>query len=444
MNPPIVHTLTRTLSPSPDIARDTGHARPDQGRESAEHCPSENTPNSQLTSPVAPEKPASPHSPQTTTSSLTPDVPVSESAGLPSAAIDAWVTHLIGQVEDSMSAILAAGRERSTGMDPSYPPLWDALGDALRGGKRVRPRLVLGAYLALRTGEDALAVPDSVILTAVAQELLHGAFVVHDDVIDGDLVRRGHPNVTGNLLASHPRRHSDPARARRDAEASAIIGGDLLLTAAQRQLALLDVPADVRVNLLDLFDEAVHVTAGGEHADVVLAALPPGTPPITRILTMTEHKTASYSFSVPLRSGAVLAGADRNLLRALDAVARALGLAFQLQDDHLGVFGESARTGKSITADLESGKNTALLSLARASDAWPLISALTTTPDAHTTTHWAGVQEALIRAGVRDRHHAVVTTALDRARSAVQDPALPPRLRAYLDAVIADLEERDV
>ncbi|MCS4276894.1 geranylgeranyl diphosphate synthase type II [Mycetocola sp. BIGb0189] len=400
------------------------------------------------------------------------------------------VSELSHRVETTLSAFLQDGLAKSRRMDASYPPLWAGLTQALTGGKRIRPRLVLGAYLALAaedavpegikpalesgvagdptqtrpaaassataaanatataTATAAAAATDSrlsaLVATAAAQELLHGAFVVHDDIIDGDLLRRGKPNLTGAILAEHPLRESDPARARRDAESSAIIGGDLLLSAAQRHIALLDVDTRIRHRLLDLFDEAVHITAGGEHADVSLAALESGSPSITRILNMTEHKTASYTFSVPLRAGAVLAGADENLLGALDEVARALGLAFQLQDDHLGVFGESARTGKSITADLSSGKNTALVSLARDSTAWPLIVALQHAPESASAAQWEQVRSELVRAGVRERHDALVADATRRAQAATLSPALPPRLRSYLTSVIIELGGRDV
>ncbi len=364
------------------------------------------------------------------------------------------VSELSHHVEAALAAFLADGLAKSRKMDASYPPLWVGLGRALTGGKRIRPRLVFGAYLALateeETGQDTAASPvedallRALVATAAAQELLHGAFVVHDDIIDGDLLRRGQLNLTGAILETHPLRTSDPARARRDAESSAIIGGDLLLSAAQRHIALLEVDTRIRHRLLDLFDEAVHVTAGGEHADVSLAALDAGTPTITRILSMTEHKTASYTFSVPLRAGAVLAGADENLLGALDEVARALGLAFQLRDDHLGVFGESARTGKSITADLSTGKNTALVSLARDSAAWPLIIALQRDPESATAAQWEHVRAELIRAGVRERHDALVADATRRARAATLSPALPPRLRSYLTSVIIELGGRDV
>ncbi|WP_183091880.1 polyprenyl synthetase family protein [Mycetocola lacteus] len=402
------------------------------------------------------------------------------------------VSELSRRVETTLSAFLQDGLAKSRRMDVSYPPLWAGLTQALTGGKRIRPRLVLGAYLAL-AAEDAVSegaepahqtgvagdptqtrpaaastaaatatataaaaataaatatatdsLLSALVATAAAQELLHGAFVVHDDIIDGDLLRRGKPNLTGAILAEHPLRESDPARARRDAESSAIIGGDLLLSAAQRHIALLDVDTRIRHRLLDLFDEAVHITAGGEHADVSLAALESGSPTITRILSMTEHKTASYTFSVPLRAGAVLAGADENLLGALDEVARALGLAFQLQDDHLGVFGESARTGKSITADLSSGKNTALVSLARDSTAWPLIVALQHAPESASAAQWEHVRSELVRTGVRERHDALVADATRRAHAATLSPALPPRLRSYLTSVIIELGGRDV
>jgi geranylgeranyl diphosphate synthase type II len=89
------------------------------------------------------------------------------------------------------------------------------------------------------------------------------------------------------------------------------------------------------------------------------------------VLAMTERKTATYSFAGPLTAGAILAGADLDALEALGEYGRLLGVAFQLGDDLLGVFGAEDVTGKSIVSDLREGKETSLIAFARATDWWP-------------------------------------------------------------------------
>ena len=102
---------------------------------------------------------------------------------------------------------------------------------------------------------------------AVAYELLHTAFLLHDDVIDGDTVRRGRPNVAGAFAAEAVTRGADPDRGRRWGEAGAILDGDLLLHAASSVLARVETDDRTRERLIDILDHGVFVTAAGELAD---------------------------------------------------------------------------------------------------------------------------------------------------------------------------------
>jgi geranylgeranyl diphosphate synthase type II len=88
---------------------------------------------------------------------------------------------------------------------------------------------------------------------------------------------------------------------------------------------------------------------------------------------MEEQKTSAYSFSLPLQAGALLAGADDATVTGLGEAGRSLGIAFQLLDDLVGVFGDPAVTGKSTTADLRARKQTPLLAHARGTSQWEQI-----------------------------------------------------------------------
>ena len=116
------------------------------------------------------------------------------------------------------------------------------------------------------------------------------------------------------------------------------------------------------------------VSAAGELADVVHAGSPEP-PEVGRVLATLEQKTAVYSFECPLTAGAVLAGASEGAIGALARYGRLVGVAFQITDDILGVFGDPAVTGKSTASDLREGKQTALTAHAATTDAWPAISA---------------------------------------------------------------------
>lgn len=266
--------------------------------------------------------------------------------------------------DEALQLLLEQGRERAVATDPDHVCLWHALTAATQGGKRFRPALVMAAHRAL--GGDCLA---AAAATGAAVELLHTALVIHDDVIDGDDLRRGRPNVSGNFRA-----FALTAGGTRDAadtlgRAAGILAGDLALTAAIRAVATCGAPLDVTHRLLDLFDSTLHITAAGELADVRLS-LSASAASLADSLVMTERKTSAYSFALPLKAGAVLAGADDPTVARLGEAGRVLGIAFQLVDDLLGVFGDPALTGKSATSDLRSAKQTPLLAHARSTAEW--------------------------------------------------------------------------
>jgi len=267
----------------------------------------------------------------------------------------------------ALTRMFADGRTRAAATDPHHAALWDALAAAAEGGKRFRPALVVATHDALGGAQPVAAAE-----VGAAVELLHTAFVIHDDVIDGDEVRRGRPNVGGTF-----RGHAQTGGALVEAavgygRTAAILAGDLALAAAVRAVALCGADAPTVVELLDLFDAALHTTAAGELADVRLAL---GHAPATlaESLAMEQQKTSAYSFALPLRAGAALAGADATTSERLGEVGRAMGLAFQLVDDLLGVFGDPERTGKSATSDLRTCKQTPLLVHARSTPEWRAI-----------------------------------------------------------------------
>src|SRR4051812_46590136 len=182
---------------------------------------------------------------------------------------------------------------------------------ATEGGKRFRPALVTAAHGALGGTRPAAAAE-----VGAAVELLHTAFVIHDDVIDGDEMRRGRLNVSGTFHAQALTDGADPEDAAAYGRTAGILAGDLALAAAVRAVATCGAPRDVVDRLLDLFDAALHTTAAGELADVRLS-LGLETCSLEECLAMEEQKTSAYSFSLPLQAGALLAGAGEATVTGL-------------------------------------------------------------------------------------------------------------------------------
>jgi len=267
----------------------------------------------------------------------------------------------------ALRRLIDDGRARAAATDPDHARLWQALAVATEGGKRFRPALVTTTHEALGG-----ICPAAAIEVGAAIELLHTAFVIHDDVIDGDDLRRGRLNVSGTFRAYALSSGATPDDAGGFGRTAGILAGDLALSAAIRAVATCGAPAETVRHVLDLFDSALHTTAAGELADVRLS-LDTGAASLAESLTMAEQKTGAYSFGLPLQAGAVLAGAGQATVDRLGEAGRMLGIAFQLVDDLLGVFGDPSRTGKSAISDLRTRKQTPLLVHARSTAEWERI-----------------------------------------------------------------------
>ncbi len=331
----------------------------------------------------------------------------------------------LAETERRLDAFFAEQVARAGRHAGPYPALWQALQAAAHGGKRLRPRLLLGAFLHL--GGTRL---EPAIDLAVAVELLHTALLVHDDVIDGDAQRRGAPNVVGTFAAAGAAGGLGPERARRWGEHAALLAGDLMLTSALRIAARLDVDEPRRRRLVDLVDESVFRAAAGELADVAYAA-GLATPTPAEIRGTMADKTAHYSLELPLRGAAILAGSPDPVADRLGAIGRSLGTVFQMRDDLLGVFGQAAETGKSASNDLREGKQTLLVAAARGTAPWRAVEHLFGQPDLD--DEGADLLRAALEAcGARHRAERALHRERDTTLALVDLAGLPTGLSLLL------------
>ena len=226
-------------------------------------------------------------------------------------------------------------------------------------GKMVRGGLVVLGWRMHGGGEaQRAAAPRAVVLRAAAAlELLHSALLVHDDIMDGDRLRRGEPTVHARYEDEARKAHAaDPARV---GMALGVAAGDLAIFAALAEVASLEVEPGLRAALSRRVGRELTLVAAGQLEDVALGA-DRRWPSRAAVLAVYTYKTARYTFSLPLACGALLAGAAPASVVRLEHFGELLGTVFQVLDDDLGMFGTEAQTGKPVGADIREGKKTLL------------------------------------------------------------------------------------
>lgn len=273
----------------------------------------------------------------------------------------------ITEVDDEIARYFKRKTLSSAHLGPWFEHLWALTSTRVLGGKCVRPKLFLAAHDAFSDADEPRNA--DVITVAVAMELLHYSFLLHDDVIDGDTMRRGKNNLIGMLAEMKADAAGTPQRRLHWAQSCAILMGNLLLSDVHQMFAALNIPNTFRTRMLELLDHTITESVAGEQLDVglsdgVVAA------ELSTILTMCGYKTATYTFEFPLRAAATMAGADPQVDPILSQAGHLLGVAFQLQDDLLSVFGDAKEHGKDSFSDLREGKETAIIAYARMTSHW--------------------------------------------------------------------------
>ena len=256
---------------------------------------------------------------------------------------------LLGRVQPDIERKLADFLDARVKSTRAFGPEVQALAQEVRrltllGGKRLRPALVVAGLRTVSSSADLEPALDA----GVALELLHSYFLIHDDWMDGDRVRRGGPSVH---VALAERFHSE-----HKGNASAILAGDYAVALACDALARVAARPERLRDVFAAFAEMQLGAVAGQQLDMVGQG--------RDVELGYALKTGSYTVEGPLKLGALLAGAKPATLAVLSRYARPAGVAFQLRDDLLSLFGDPAATGKPLASDLISGKRTLLLRLA--------------------------------------------------------------------------------
>jgi geranylgeranyl diphosphate synthase type I len=287
-------------------------------------------------------------------------------------------TRLVDLVQSRLDGFLSEQGAALARVSPDLEVIDRSARELLAGGKRFRALFCYWGWrsiaaLADDTFSDEIddgAALAPIVSVASALEIFHAAALVHDDIMDNSDLRRGRPSLHRSFEAMH-REQGWTGSGHQYGEASALLIGDLLLAwsdelfeagaalapnreaaaAARAQFALMRTEVTVG-QYLDMLEEASWRAR-------------PETELLPRAHRVIVYKSAKYSVEAPLTIGASLAEASLAQIAALSAFGLPLGVAFQLRDDLLGVFGDPSVTGKPAGDDLREGKRTVLVTLAR-------------------------------------------------------------------------------
>jgi geranylgeranyl diphosphate synthase, type I len=325
---------------------------------------------------------------------------------------------------------------RSELLDTNYAQLWQTMHQlAKAGGKRLRPYFVMLAYAAYG-GKDY----PKIIPIAAAQELLHMSLLVHDDIIDKDYMRHGQANVAGVMRTIY---HEGGAADNTEhfANSAALLAGDLLISGAYQTIINSSVTSEQKLVALSNLSDAIFLVGGGELLDTETSFRPIS---VDDSLKIADLKTARYSFVSPLLSGAVLAGASQEQQDLLEEFGIALGIAFQLADDLLGIYGDPAVTGKSNLGDIREGKQTYLmlqaLRLADPADK-ALLTACLGNPDL-TAIQAAQAREIVTRSGAQTSCLEKIAAYCQQAKDILTKLDIPDEHKQAFQKIITKATER--
>jgi len=257
-------------------------------------------------------------------------------------------------LDGAIAAFLSDQRARMAGLAPASARLVDLVELAVAsGGKRLRPMLCYSAYRAAGGAHGP-----EILNASGSLELLHTFAILHDDVMDQATLRRGRP-------ALH-RRLADERRAGGRAEDAdvfgvsvAVLAGDLALVLSDAMLTSSGFDAAALARALPSLEQMRRQAIAGQYLDLAQAGGPPAG--AADAVLIGRLKTAGYSVEGPIAVGAALAAAPEELRSALCGYGAAVGEAFFLRDELLGLFGDPEATGKDADSDLRRGKPTSLM-----------------------------------------------------------------------------------
>jgi geranylgeranyl diphosphate synthase type I len=283
---------------------------------------------------------------------------------------------LLQLIQNELDDFCAQRRAEFANISEDLFPLIDFAQSLMVGGKRFRAQFCYWSWVghlnddSRLTDEEQDRALKAIVGICAALEMFHAAALVHDDLIDQSDTRRGQPAVHKSFEKLHSTENW-AGQADRFGLAGSVLVGDLLLNWSSEIFgnALQYVPTrEIEIACRAEFSRMRVEIMAGQYLDVLEENAGPqreAHEAVARANRVMLYKTAKYSIEAPLLIGAAFAGANQAARSSIESFAIPLGLAFQLRDDVLGVFGDPKITGKPAGDDLREGKRTVLIGLTR-------------------------------------------------------------------------------
>jgi len=326
------------------------------------------------------------------------------------------------RVDKRLESLLAVERERWAKVDTDLvPPIDEIARLVLAGGKRLRPAFCFWGFV----GAGGDTTDELVIDAGAALELLHAFALFHDDVMDGSLTRRGEPTTNAKFEASHGAKKL-AGESRRFGDGVAILVGDLAYVYSDQLMR------NASPQAWTIWNELRIELNFGQYLDMLGSAI--NERRREKAERICRYKSGKYTIERPLHLGALLAAPTRDdLIPVLSTYGLPLGDAFQMRDDVLGAFGDTAITGKPVGDDLREGKPTPLMAIATArANAAQLKELQLVGNQDLTPAQIARVQEVIRETGALDELETVITRLTDEAIAAVQNVPFTQSVRDEL------------
>ncbi|MDP2684711.1 MAG: polyprenyl synthetase family protein [bacterium] len=218
-------------------------------------------------------------------------------------------------------------------------------------GKMIRGGLVLLGYQSFGKKKNTM----DQIKIAAAMEIMHSSLLIHDDIMDRDTKRRGQITIHEFYKKLGKKFHLTDAE--QFGLSTAICLGDIGFFLASDILRSIKLPESIKNKIINLFSQEI-MKVGLAQQFEIFSTFSNKNLKSSEVLSIYKFKTARYTFSLPLKLGAISSRASQSQLNSLDKLGEKLGLIFQIQDDEIGIFGETKNTGKVVGSDVRENKKT--------------------------------------------------------------------------------------